>query len=121
MRTILKRVGILCGVVIVIFALVGLYVATQRADHTEAESYLGAFTGKFFPGATVVASECQNVDSDGDGYVSCTLSIKEPNAADPTKVGAPQLIGVECAASWPWQFRWFMTGCRLPKTHANGV
>ena len=95
------------------------------ADRKEAESYLGGYIEKFYPGAVVIASECQNKDSDDDGYVSCTVRLKEPEPCEdaprrPTKWGEPKVVSVECAASWPWQVgRWLQDGCRTPKIHGG--
>jgi len=108
-------------------------LGTACADDSEASSYLGDYIQKFYPGAEVIASECQNKDSDGDGYVSCTVRLKEPLDPQPEPAhgevvtkrravvyGDAKVVGVECAASWPWQvWRWFQTGCRTPKIHGG--
>jgi len=38
------------------------------------------FVKKNFPGQEVVNVECQNADSDDNGYVSCTASVKDAKA-----------------------------------------
>jgi flagellar basal body-associated protein FliL len=81
--------------------------AVIGADTAEAESYAQEFVAKNFPQANVQNLECQNADSDGDGYVSCTVSLKE---------GAKtRLQAIECAGTYFWQLKWSQTGCRVPK------
>jgi hypothetical protein len=82
--------------------------AIVGADTDEAEGYAKEFVAKNFPGQEVISIECQNADSDDNGYVSCTVSIKG-------KDGEPKLLALECAATWPYEGRWAMNGCRVPK------
>ena len=102
------------------------------ADKAEAEGYLTTHIEKFYPGAKVIASECLKKDSDGDGYVSCTVRLQElvEGDVDPKVVGytnmhgkvygPPQTVNIECAGTWPHQMRWFQEGCRAPKIRAGG-
>ena len=81
------------------------------ADRKEAEGYLSAHINEFYPGAKVIASGCLKADSDGDGYVSCTVRLQEPVEveAPPDKVGhtnmhgttygPPKTVTVECAGT----------------------
>lgn len=46
--------------------------------------------------------ECARLDSDGDGYVSCTLATKHGNETE--------LIALECARKFTWN-----SGCRMQK------
>lgn len=57
-------------------------------------------------GLKVQHANCVDRDSDGDGYVSCTLSVAD-------KDGSTRLMPVECATSYS-----FNTGCRLQKPSA---
>ena len=78
------------------------------ADTDEANGYAKTFVKKNFPNAEVQNLDCQNTDSDGNCYVAFTASLNEG--------GKTRLQGLECAASWPWQFgKWLQTGCRVPK------
>lgn len=45
--------------------------------------------------------ECARQDTDGDGYVSCTISSKKSD-------GTMELTAVECASDWTMN-----SGCRL--------
>lgn len=54
-------------------------------------------------GMDVKAVNCTNEDSDGDGYVSCTLSVSNPDKT-------VTLVPLECAAAFSVN-----KGCRLPK------
>lgn len=47
---------------------------------------------------------CNSIDSDGDGYVSCSYSLKD----------SEEIHQVECAGAWNFQH-----GCRLPKVKVN--
>ena len=49
-------------------------------------------------GLEVKAARCTNMDTDGDGYVSCTLSVTD-------KEGKDRLEAIECAA--------FANGCSM--------
>lgn len=54
-------------------------------------------------GLDVGGVSCANSDTDGDGYVSCTVSAKKPD-------GSVQIVPVECAAAYT-----FNTGCRAAR------
>jgi len=51
----------------------------------------------------VKAVKCLDYDTDGDGYVSCTLSQKLPD-------GSSKLVQIECSSAFSWN-----EGCRFPK------
>lgn len=50
----------------------------------------------------VQGASCADKDTDGDGYVSCSISLKE---GDRTRIQA-----IECATKWSRN-----EGCRVPK------
>lgn len=55
--------------------------------------------------------ECQSSDSDDDGYVSCTVFFKKPEASDSR---SPDPIAIECAhGHGNWSKCNKQTGCRL--------
>lgn len=47
--------------------------------------------------------DCVGMDTDGDGYLSCTVSYRKPD-------GAIVVQPLECATKWTWN-----SGCRVPK------
>lgn len=59
-------------------------------------------------GLTVANVSCTDRDTDGDGYVSCTVATKNDK-------GDVQLHAVECAGRLTWN-----DGCRVPKLRAAG-
>lgn len=50
---------------------------------------------------------CMGTDSNGDGYVSCTISVPQAGG------GAPQMQAIECASSR--NGCGMNQGCRIPK------
>lgn len=64
----------------------------HRTAETEFRSWAKALNIKY------EGASCNNYDSDGDGYVSCTYAVN----------GEPHTV--ECAGSWNMQH-----GCRTPK------
>lgn len=48
-------------------------------------------------------AECADMDSDGDGYVSCTMVVTDPN-------GSKHIEPLECAGRYTLN-----KGCRAPK------
>lgn len=99
--------SILLSLILAVVTLSGCK-AVIGADTSEAEGYAQEFVRKNFPGQEVVNVECQNADSDDNGYVSCTASVKDSK-------GDIKLHPLECAATWFYEVRWTMTGCRTPK------
>ena len=65
----------------------------RRASEKEARTWAHDL------GLNVERVVCNDNDSDGDGYVSCTLATKD---------GATQQV--ECRGAWSWGH-----GCRVPK------
>lgn len=59
-------------------------------------------------GFEVKGISCANRDTDGDGYVSCTLSV--------TKDGKETIQPIECAARYTYN----NNGCRIPKMNTYG-
>lgn len=60
-------------------------------------------------GLNIQGSECAKSDSDGDGYVSCSLALKQPD-------GQVRIEPVECAV-------WFTvnSGCRVQKPGSGRI
>jgi len=70
-------------------------------NQTTAEQEARDYAGKM--GLQVQGVDCARNDSDGDGYVSCSLSIKQPD-------GSLKLQPIECAVKISTN-----SGCRIPK------
>lgn len=81
-------VGIVVGVVVAGLALLGNGYRSASAGRVRerASSDARAYAADLYPGWTVV--RCQPTDSDGDGYVTCSVGD-----------GAGHVEGVECRAS----------------------
>lgn len=99
---ILILVAISCVLGFGVLALLG-GTGCNRGEGIRQEAKAGAEAWAQSMGLTPVAINCVPQDSDGDGYVACTISTKN-------KAGDIQIHSVECAAGWTWN-----EGCRLPK------
>lgn len=95
-------------VIITIISLIvlGTCARAVKSDDGQAETAARAF-GRTL-GLDVRGASCVDYDSDGDGYVSCTLSVRE---GETTRV-----LAVECARAVTWA-----TGCRMQKPGMVGV
>lgn len=91
--------GLPVWIIIIIFAICGLvgWAKCGGADHHSAEKEFKVWAKGL--GLDYKGEVCNNHDSDGDGYVSCTYSL--PDGSVHT---------VECAGSFNMQH-----GCRAPK------
>lgn len=98
---------IIATVVAIVVLGGGITYLTLGADTAEAREWAEDWTLANVKTGTLQNIDCQNHDSDGDGYVSCTVSVNEN--------GSTKLYPIECAATWPWQFRWAQKGCRFTK------
>ena len=79
-----------------------LLSCTDPPDDREQDAR--TFVGKL--GYGVLGASCTNMDSDGDGYVSCTVRV----------TGKAEPLAVECASRWAW----LKSGCRLQKLSVRG-
>lgn len=95
------------AIIIVIFiAIAGIGIArcstgASGEDHEAAEKGAREFAQQMGLKATGVS--CAKTDSDGDGYVSCTLALSQPD-------GTTKLEAIECA-----RVVTFNQGCRMQK------
>jgi prepilin-type N-terminal cleavage/methylation domain-containing protein len=105
-------------IVVVILAAVGGGIALGcnallgQADPEKTKAQARQFANDL--GYNVVGVTCLTHDSDGDGYVSCTIRYREGAEADaPT-----QTLAIECAGGVGG---WYKEGCRQPKfrTHSG--
>lgn len=102
------RGSVFGGIVVVLLLVGGLVVcglkqtAQLGQNRNVAETELRRWAASL--DIPIHAGVCNDADSDGDGYVSCTYKIEgEP-------VGTTHQV--ECAAAWNFQH-----GCREPKIH----
>jgi len=96
----------LCAVALLTLTACGrLYDNQVAAARSEAKAYIKAN----FPDHEIVNIDCKDVDSDGDGYVRCNVSVK-----DETGTTTPN---IECAygAMMSWA-----EGCQQPKAGSPG-
>lgn len=63
-------------------------------------------------GLNIKGVQCANWDSDGDGYVSCTLAFADSD-------GSIHPMAIECAAGFNMT-GWMNDGCRMPKAVVRG-
>lgn len=83
-------------------AVVGVAVRScAPVDQQHAEGEARAWAQRM--GVRVKAVECVRLDSDGDGYVSCSVAQELPS-------GAVEPLGLECATSLTLN-----DGCRMMK------
>jgi len=86
------------GIVVVgLSAVFNLSGANRTTAQTEARAYAQSL------GLAVQGVECALSDTDGDGYVSCTLAVREAN-------GSIRLEPIECASAIT-----INSGCRMQK------
>lgn len=85
---------------IIVVAILGVFVTIAGFGITKcsssrdtAEEEARAYASKM--GMTIKGVSCMNRDTDGDGYVSCTLNVVE-------KDGKENPIPIECAAKWSY-------------------
>jgi hypothetical protein len=100
-----KVINLFCG--LVTLASIGIFVLiVLRIVGTVASGSKGvpeqARTWATSMGLDAIGASCAGMDTDGDGYVSCTVSSREPG-------GTVKLTPVECAVSY------MPDGCRIPK------
>lgn len=105
MSTNWKTRGATFAEVMIVFSIVGIFLAifasrgctsgseTKAAATTDAKKFVAEL------GWDVSGIACADVDSDGDGYVSCTIAKKD---------GTNEFV--ECRGAYA-----FGHGCRLPK------
>lgn len=84
---------IVVAVIGVLVGLVGIGVTKCSSSQGTAEEEARAYASKM--GMEIKGLSCMNRDTDGDGYVSCTLNVVE-------KDGKTTPVPIECAAKWSY-------------------
>lgn len=100
---------IVVGIVGIIAALLIFFVfrgcsSSRSTAEDEARAYAKSM------GIEIFGVSCMNRDTDGDGYVSCSLSTKDKN-------GTPTVTPIECASRWQMN----NDGCKVPIMPMRGV
>jgi len=89
----LMELIIVVAIIGVIAAIVGFGITKCSSSRSTAEDEAREYASKM--GMTIKGVSCMNRDTDGDGYVSCTLNAVE-------KDGKENPIPIECAAKWSY-------------------
>lgn len=96
---------VIVGAIIAVFAL--LVVAGVRGCVNRgpaAESEMREYVAKLYPGREIIGVACTNVDTDGDGYISCTATID----TDSGPAVVERQINAQCASG----ILSFNSGCK---------
>lgn len=93
-------------VVAIVLVLVLLVVGGVRGctGRGAAEDSMREYVGKLYPGREIIGVACTNIDSDGDGYISCTATIDTDNGPNIVE----RQINAQCATG----FLSFNSGCK---------
>ena len=92
---------VVVGIVGILVAIVLIGIQYGCNSKTEAETAAMQWALKM--GLTDPRVECATMDTDRDGYVSCSVTSKN-------NIGKPHIIPLECASKYSWN-----EGCRSPK------
>lgn len=100
MDTIVKVFLVIVGVLVVVLCIGNLITGISGADQKEAEKEAAQWASSL--GIEVKGVSCAKTDTDGDGYVSCTVN----------SISGIQII--ECSKAIT-----INSGCRAPKFRTN--
>ncbi len=89
----------------------GVYSCSGKTQNVDAVEQANAYANFMYPGKNARV-QCVRLDSDHDGYVSCTIAYDAENAI--TGLTFTDTVAVECAAGFT-----FNEGCRIPKARVN--
>lgn len=81
-----------------------------KSHNVDAVEQATAYANFMYPGKNARV-QCVRLDSDRDGYVSCTIAYDAENAV--TGLTLIETVAVECAAGFT-----FNEGCRMPEMQA---
>lgn len=80
--------------VLIVVVVVGRGCANISGDNERKARQEAELYGQQMFGDALGAVSCTSADTDGDGYVTCALSVKNK------QTGEVSLVGVECATAW---------------------
>ena len=89
----------------------GMYSCVGSSQNVDATEQATNYANLMYPGKNARV-QCVRLDSDHDGYVSCTIAYDAENAI--TGLTLTETVAVECAAGFT-----FNEGCRIPKARVN--
>jgi len=101
-------VELLITVAVVVIIALGVVVAVgglscSRGEDVKKQAEEGAWAWAESMKLKPEAVSCVPQDSDGDGYIACSISVKK-------KDGEIKIYAIECAGGYTWN-----KGCRTPK------
>lgn len=96
--------------------LLALSLCSACVDEQKAKQGANSYARTMYPDCELAGASCMNYDSDGDGYVSCTISLRCTEEYDGKKEKYNEAVAIECAAnpimSW-------VEGCRAQKMQTS--
>jgi preprotein translocase subunit YajC len=96
----------LVGIVVIIIIFV-ISIMSRLQSGKNAEEDMRNYVSNLYPGREIIGVSCVKVDSDGDGYVSCTATVDLDNGPNVQE----KMVAAECAGG----FANFNEGCRPMK------
>jgi prepilin-type N-terminal cleavage/methylation domain-containing protein len=106
--TLIELIIVISIIGIVAAILIGLVFHGCSSSRGTAEDEAKAYAASM--GIQIYGVSCMNRDTDGDGYVSCSLSVKDKN-------GNPTVTPIECASRWQIA----NDGCKVPVLQAGAL
>lgn len=95
---------VVVAIVAILIALVVGGVRGCAGRGAVAEDSMREYVGKLYPGREIIGVACTNIDSDGDGYISCTATIDTDSGPSVVE----RQINAQCATG----FLSFNSGCK---------
>lgn len=83
-------------VIVIFLALVVGGVRGCAGRRGAAEDSMREYVSKLYPGREIIGVACTNIDSDGDGYISCTATIDTDNGPNVVE----RQINAQCATGF---------------------
>lgn len=110
------RSGFTLVEVLVLVIILGIFLSiivfgcdtlTGSADSEKVKTQAYTFVSELGY-SEILGVSCSTHDSDGDGYISCSVRVKDGDMIE--------MIAIECAGGLAGYFK---SGCRQPKIHIN--
>ncbi len=107
----LIEVLVVVAIIVIFLAIIfsGVRGCTGPSRGDVAEESMRDYIYKLYPNREIIGVACTNVDTDVDGYISCTATIDMDSGPGVTE----HQINAECAT----RFLSINSGCRMPKPH----